>query len=172
MRVRTPTTAGTNRLHGWRAVCGALTLVLLAAVTVRGQTRTASVRVNVTVLDFAMSDVIGVHAIAASDQMAAGRAAGAHREGASWRITTGGGSVVGLRLESLGAAGTALPQAVSLCEVAAGPSACRPAHLPATRVTSAMPSSEWLLRLGESLRAEDGDRADRIVRLTIDYVGT
>lgn len=171
MRATPPATARTNRLHRWCAACGALTLVLLVAVPGQAQTRSASVRVNVTVLDFAISDVIGVHGIATSDQGSAGQTAGARLYGDTWRITTGGSSAVGVRLESLGAAGAAAPPAVSLCEVAARPATCRPEHLPTTHVTTAMPSSEWLLRVGEIPRAEGGREEERVVRLTIDYVG-
>jgi hypothetical protein len=39
-------------------------------------------------------------------------------------------------------------------------------------VASATASAEWLLRLGQVPDGADGDGEDRVVRLTIDYVGS
>jgi len=171
MRATTPTAAGTRRLRGWRTTCGALALALLVTVPARAQVRSASVRVNVTVLDFATSDVIGVHGIAPSDQTPAGHHAGVRGDGASWRITTGGSSAVGVRLESVGTRGTEPSASLSLCGTADGPGTCRPEHLPAALVASGSSIAGLLLRLGGS-GAGDREDVDRSVRLTIDYLGS
>jgi hypothetical protein len=128
--------------------------------------------VRVTVLDFGVSDVIGVHGFATPGSLPLGPGVGARREGASWRITTGGRQAVGLRLEAVGPSGPDAAPAVSLCEVAVPPATCRREHLPAEHVASVPSSAELLLRLGSSPQSADRDGVDRTVRLTIDYLGS
>ena len=171
MRARTPAATVPGRVRWTRAALSICSVLLLAA-PVRAQTRSASVRVHVTVLDFAASDVIGVHGVAPAELIAApaGLAAGTRRNGESWRITTGGSSAVGVRLESVGRRVNALP-AVSLCEVAGPVETCRSEHIPASHIAPIGPSSELLLRLGSSSGGGDDGRG-RSVRLTLDYIGS
>jgi len=171
MRTSTPTSPAIARIPWMRALWCAAFLGTLPLAATRAQTRTATVHVHVTVMDFAVSDVIGVHGMSSSASTLRTQTAGVSRDGDAWRITTGGSSVVGVRLEMVGAVATDGPApAVELCEVAAHVTACRRRRLPANRVSDGASSPELLLRLGRADPAADAG-SDQPVRLTIAYIG-
>jgi hypothetical protein len=127
------------------------------------QSRRAAIRVNVTVLDAAASDVLGAHALAPAP-VDARLAASPH--GDAWRITAGASPELSLRAERLepGHGLGPAPQ-VAICEsVDDTVSRCRDQRLPALPVNGAYRGSDLVVRF-----RQDGGAP---VRLTLAYTGT
>ena len=175
MRATTRHAACARPIHWMRAACCAGALAAFAVAPVGAQRRSASVRVNVTVLDFAASDVIGAHGVQPTGASPAlGASAGVRQDGETWRITSGSSSAVGVRLEALGAsAESAFAPSVALCQVVARmPADCRQQEIPAARISAGDTHPDLLLRFRPgAVPVPDGSGASPL-RLTIAYIGS
>lgn len=148
------------RAFGFAGLLTALWVSLAAA-----QARQAAIRVNVTVLDFAASDVLGAHAVGhpVSDAVL-----GAALDSDTWRITSGRSPEVSLQAEQLESGMRQAPR-VAICETAHDAAVrCRSQRLPALRVGGGPGSPDLLVRF----RREASADARAPVRLTLAHTGT
>ena len=150
-----------------QAVGLACLLTALCVSCAAAQARRAAIRVNVMVLDFAASDVLGAHAVGHTVSDAS---LGAERDSDTWRVTSGLSPELSLQAERI-ESGRGLGQAprVAICEAAPDAAVrCRDQHLPALQVGGGPGSPDLLVRF----RREAGADARTPVRLTLAYTGT
>jgi hypothetical protein len=140
----------THHAHPWvRALGLACLLTALWVSFASAQTRRAAIRVNVTVLDAAVSDVLG-----------------AALDGDAWRITAAGSPELSVRAERIGtdrrdSRGTEVAICEALDEVV---TKCRDQRLPVLEMSGASRDSGLVVRLRRNGGAP--------VRLTLAYTGT
>ena len=131
------------------------------------QTRQAAIRVNVTVLDFSTSDVLGAHAVG---HTAPAASLGAERDSDTWRITSGLSPELSLRAERIGSGpGVGWAPRLAICEAMrdAAPR-CRDRRLPALQVGGGSGNPDLIVRF----RRETGPAGGTPVRLTLAHTGT
>jgi hypothetical protein len=144
-----------------RALGLAALLTTLSVTLATAQERNAAIRVHVTVLDVADSDVLGAHAMAEASVNAA---VGATPAGLAWRITSGRSPELSLRAENIAAGSLRGAPRVAICEVAhAAASACQGQLLPALRVSGGYGTPGLIVQL----RSGPTPAMEAPVRLTL-----
>jgi hypothetical protein len=150
-----------------RYTMGGLSVVLLlGAAPAAAQSRSASIRVNVTVRGLAESDMLGVRDVGIPDGEPAVGGDALGSEG--WRIMAGGSPEMTVQLEpATGPGPAARTPPVAVCEIlSGGRNRCR-AHQPAhATMRLGERQRQYLVRLDRGARAADGP-----VRVTLAYVG-
>jgi hypothetical protein len=146
---------------------GAIVLALLCAAPVAAQGRSAGIRVSASVRDAAHSDVIGAHAVEATDPRVG--SVGVSPEAGSWRITSGWSGQVGLQIEAVSPVGGDAPVSyVTICDDAGDePARCRRHVAPVLRMSTDGALAEFVVRVGGGSL---GATADTPVRLTIAFI--
>jgi len=148
-----------------QAVGLACLLTALCVSCAAAQARRAAIRVNVMVLDFAASDVLGAHAVGHTVSDAS---LGAERDSDTWRVTSGLSPELSLHAEQI-ESGVGQAPRVAICEAAHDAAVrCRHQPLPALQVGGGPWSPDLLVRF----RREAGGDAQTPVRLTLAYTGT
>jgi len=140
-----------------------MALAVLCASSAAAQGRNAAIRVSATVRDVANSDMIGAHALAATDPRA-GSVVGVVSESGSWRITSGRSGQIGLQVETADAASGASPVSyVTICSDGdAEPADCRMRRAPLLEVSADGALPDFVVRVGRGPLAP--------VRLTVAFI--
>jgi hypothetical protein len=127
-----------------RALGLAALLTTLSVTLATAQERNAAIRVHVTVLDVADSDVLGAHAMAEASVNAA---VGATPAGLAWRITSGRSPELSLRAENIAAGSLRGAPRVAICEVVDEAAAnCQDHPLPALRLSGGHGSPDLVVQ--------------------------
>lgn len=146
---------------------GAIALALVCASPVAAQGRSAGIRVSASVRDAAHSDVIGAHAVEATDPRVG--SVGVSSEAGSWRVTSGRSGQVGLQIEAVSpVSGEAPVSYVTICDDAGdAPARCRRHAAPVLRMSTDGALPGFVVRVGGG---SGGANPDTPVRLTIAFI--
>jgi hypothetical protein len=132
------------------AVCGGVMLGVAGPPAAVAQSRRAAIAVVASVRGAADADVIGAHAVAATERRAESGVRAAPEAGA-WRITSGRGGQVGLQLETVETVRGDSAVYVTICDDAdPGPVACRRQRAPHLAVSADGAPSDFVVRVGPS----------------------